>query len=121
MSKKKSDSEKKRKGGNSDGASARTVPAPVAILPPGLPVLVPKAAAAIRPVKPKAPKKPAAKPKPAPKKKPAPRPVISTDDIALRAYYIAERRQKMGWPGDSTSDWVEAERQLVAEAKKARP
>jgi hypothetical protein len=46
---------------------------------------------------------------------------ISNDDIALRAYYIAERRQAMGWPGDSHSDWVEAERQLRAEAaRKAR-
>jgi hypothetical protein len=120
MSKKKSDPEKKRKAGKSDGVSAKTLPAPVAILPPGLPVLVPKSATVARPVKPKAPKKPAAKPKSAPKKKTAPRPVISTDDIALRAYYIAERRQKMGWPGDSTSDWVEAERQLIAEAKKAK-
>lgn len=40
---------------------------------------------------------------------------ISTDDIALRAYYIAERRNAMGWPGDSESDWVEAETQLRAE------
>jgi hypothetical protein len=47
--------------------------------------------------------------------------VISNDDISLRAYFIAERRQAMGWPGDSTSDWVEAERQLRAEAaRKAR-
>ncbi|HEY8903536.1 MAG TPA: hypothetical protein VIM48_07505 [Chthoniobacterales bacterium] len=41
---------------------------------------------------------------------------ISSDDIALRAYYIAERRRAMGWPGDSTSDWVEAELQLRTEA-----
>ncbi|MEI6280278.1 MAG: DUF2934 domain-containing protein [Verrucomicrobiae bacterium] len=43
---------------------------------------------------------------------------ITNEAIGLRAYFIAERRQKMGWPGDSTSDWVEAERQLAAEAKK---
>ncbi len=44
----------------------------------------------------------------------------TTEDIGLRAYFIAERRHKMGWPGDSTSDWVEAERQLTAEAKKKK-
>lgn len=38
------------------------------------------------------------------------------DDIALRAYFIAERRQALGLPGDSTGDWVEAERQLLEEA-----
>jgi hypothetical protein len=42
---------------------------------------------------------------------------VTTDDIALRAYFIAEKRQKKGLPGDSTSDWVEAERQLKAEAR----
>ena len=41
---------------------------------------------------------------------------ITPADIALRAYFIAEKRQKLGLPGDSTSDWVEAERQLKAEA-----
>jgi DsbC/DsbD-like thiol-disulfide interchange protein len=41
---------------------------------------------------------------------------ITPADIALRAYFIAEKRQKLGIPGDSTSDWVEAERQLKAEA-----
>ncbi|MEI6033922.1 MAG: DUF2934 domain-containing protein [Verrucomicrobiae bacterium] len=48
-----------------------------------------------------------------------PSPAITCDDIGLRAYFIAERRHKMGWPGDSTSDWVEAERQLRSEGKKA--
>jgi hypothetical protein len=46
--------------------------------------------------------------------------VITTDDIALRAYYIAERRRSMGWSGDEHSDWVEAESQLKAEAKRKR-
>lgn len=41
---------------------------------------------------------------------------ITPADIALRAYFIAEKRQKLGLPGDSTSDWVEAERQLKSEA-----
>jgi len=54
--------------------------------------------------------------KPSPIKRPAV--VLTTEDIALRAYFIAERRNRMGWPGDETSDWVEAERQLQAEAAK---
>ena len=43
-------------------------------------------------------------------------PVISHDDICLRAYFIAERRQKMGWQGDSSTDWSDAVSQLRAEA-----
>jgi len=43
-------------------------------------------------------------------------PVIPHDDISLRAYFIAERRQKMGWPGDSVADWADAVSQLRAEA-----
>lgn len=49
-------------------------------------------------------------------KAPAVDPVIHHDDIALRAYFIGERRQKMGWPGDSGTDWADAEKQLRAEA-----
>ena len=41
---------------------------------------------------------------------------ITSADIALRAYFIGEKRHKLGLPGDSTHDWVEAERQLKAEA-----
>jgi hypothetical protein len=69
-------------------------------------------------------KKPAAKPIKIATSAPAvasePEIEISADDISLRAYFIAERRQAMGWPGDSTSDWVEAERQLKAEAKRKK-
>jgi hypothetical protein len=61
-----------------------------------------------------APKPVARKPRAAARSKvPVP---IQLNEIALRAYFIAERRHKMGWSGDSTSDWVEAERQLKAEA-----
>lgn len=67
------------------------------------------------PVKPKKAKAPA-KAAESPKKTP----VFSSEEIALRAYFIAERREKMGWPGDSTGDWVEAEKQLLAEAKKKK-
>lgn len=45
---------------------------------------------------------------------------ITEAHIATRAYYIAERRQLMGWPGDSASDWIEAENQLRAEAKRKK-
>ncbi|MGA3169736.1 MAG: DUF2934 domain-containing protein [Chthoniobacteraceae bacterium] len=58
--------------------------------------------------------------KPAAKKKaPAHKPVtFSTEDIALRAYFISEHRHRHGLHGDSHSDWIEAERQLHAEHKK---
>lgn len=46
--------------------------------------------------------------------------VIPLEDISLRAYFIAERRQKMGWPGDSASDWLEAETQLKAELVRGK-
>jgi hypothetical protein len=42
-------------------------------------------------------------------------PVIPHEEISLRAYFIAERRHKMGWPGDPASDWVDALNQLRAE------
>jgi phage protein D len=77
----------------------------------------PAAPPAVRESKPKASRRPAAKPK-ATVEAPVEdsQIVVSKEDISLRAYFIAERRQKMGWPGDETSDWVEAERQLRAEA-----
>lgn len=37
---------------------------------------------------------------------------VTQGDIALKAYYIAERRRNLGLPGDPESDWLEAERQL---------
>ncbi len=44
------------------------------------------------------------------------------DDVALRAYYIGEKRQQLGQPGSPEADWVEAERQLIADnAPKAKP
>ena len=41
---------------------------------------------------------------------------FSNHDVALRAYYIAERRRNLDLPGDEMGDWVEAERQLRTEA-----
>ena len=49
-------------------------------------------------------------------KVPATEPVIHHDNIALRAYFIGERRQKMGWTGDSSTDWADAQKQLRVEA-----
>lgn len=71
-----------------------------------------------KPATPKAP----AKPTPAKPAKPARAAeiVISNEEIALRAYYIAERRRSMSWGGDEHSDWIEAESQLKAEAKRKR-
>lgn len=87
--------------------------------------------------KPAAPAKPATKP--AAKKKPTatkakpkaaaktPKPVkpaspaYTSDDVALRAYFIAEKRRAEGLPGDEHGDWIEAERQLSEEAKKKKP
>ncbi len=135
MAKKDADQGKASKK-TSKAAKQAKPPAAEVVLPP-LPVLVPNVATdkdpkrVAKPAKPKAAKasaKPAAKPVKAAKTTKPPKaakpvaqvPVPSNDDIALRAYYIAERRQKLGWPGDSTSDWIEAERQLLAEARRAR-
>jgi hypothetical protein len=48
-------------------------------------------------------------------------PEISADEIALRAYYIAEHRRNLSLPGDEVEDWVEAERQLRKEARRKSP
>ncbi len=51
------------------------------------------------------------------KKKPAPaQSAVSDDDIRLRAYFLAEERARKGVAGDSAHDWMEARRQLLAEA-----
>jgi hypothetical protein len=48
-------------------------------------------------------------------KKPIAQP--SSEQVALRAYFIAERRRILGIHGDETSDWVAAERELLEELK----
>jgi hypothetical protein len=42
----------------------------------------------------------------------------SDDAVRLRAYFISERRRRFALPGDAESDWVEAKRQLLAEARQ---
>ncbi len=40
---------------------------------------------------------------------------ISTSDIAMRAYFISEKRRAEGRAGDESQDWIEAERQIASE------
>ena len=37
---------------------------------------------------------------------------VTMEEIALKAYYLAERRINSGLPGDSESYWLQAEREL---------
>jgi hypothetical protein len=34
------------------------------------------------------------------------------EQVQLRAYFISERRRKLGLPGDESHDWLTAEREL---------
>ena len=45
---------------------------------------------------------------------------LNKNQVALHAYFIAERRRKLGMPGDQLSDWVQAERELLSELKAKR-
>jgi DUF2934 family protein len=38
------------------------------------------------------------------------------EQIRMRAYFISERRHRLALPGDASSDWLEAKRQLLSEA-----
>ena len=101
MSKKKSEKEGKVKKQALKKASVKVPP----------PAVVPDEGAVVK----------AKEKKPKPRKSQAVKAVeISSEAIALRAYFIAERREKMGWHGDSTGDWVEAERQLRTEATRKK-
>jgi hypothetical protein len=42
----------------------------------------------------------------------------SEEAVRLRAYFISERRRRFALPGDAESDWLEAKRQLLAEARR---
>ena len=107
MSKKKSEKESKEKKHATKKAPAKPLPAAGISAESG--------AVALDEPKPKTKKT-----NEAPGKKSVKAVAISGEDIALRAYFIAERRAKMGWHGDSTGDWVEAERQLKAEAARKK-
>jgi hypothetical protein len=39
----------------------------------------------------------------------------SFEQVQLRAYFISERRRKLGLPGDDSHDWLSAERELREE------
>src|SRR5258707_788473 len=39
------------------------------------------------------------------------------EQVQLRAYFISERRRKLGLPGDDRHDWLTAERELLGELK----
>lgn len=93
-------------------------------------VKVPVAASKAAPVE-KEVKKPAVKtertaPVPPLSKAAAPTPTaataksITTEEIALQAYFISEKRHTAGLPGNAHQDWLEAERQLKAKAQKAK-
>jgi Protein of unknown function (DUF2934) len=43
---------------------------------------------------------------------------LREETIRLRAYFISERRRRFALPGDAESDWLEAKRQLLAEARR---
>jgi len=42
----------------------------------------------------------------------------SDDAVRLQAYFISERRRRFALPGDAESDWLEAKRQLLTEARR---
>jgi hypothetical protein len=39
------------------------------------------------------------------------------EQVQLRAYFISERRRKLGLPGDESHDWLTAEQELRTELK----
>ncbi len=63
-------------------------------------------------------RRPDAKKPAAPRKRTTPKPkarAFTQEEIALRAYFVSEKRRANGLPGDEHSDWLEAERQLLGE------
>ena len=57
----------------------------------------------------------ASAPKAARPRKKAAAPQPTDEEIRIRAYFISERRQRLALPGDASSDWIEARRQLLSE------
>ncbi|MBV8098526.1 MAG: DUF2934 domain-containing protein [Verrucomicrobia bacterium] len=44
-------------------------------------------------------------------------PLPTYEQVQLRAYFISERRRKLGLPGDESHDWLTAEQELRDELK----
>ncbi len=59
---------------------------------------------------------PSAKSARAPSTKQRPPNPLNYEEVALRAYFISERRRSEGIPGEAQLDWLEAERQVRSEA-----
>ena len=105
------------------GKKTTTAKTPAPVKRPAKPSAATPPAAEKKPAARAKPAKAAAAPKPAAKSIPSKAPGFTNDDVALRAYFIAEKRRRLGLPGDEHHDWLEAERQLLAECgspKKAR-
>ena len=43
---------------------------------------------------------------------------VTDEAIRIRAYFLAEERERLALPGDANSDWIEARRQLLAEVRE---
>jgi len=109
-----------KKNTNTTKPAALNAAAPAA---PAAPATVKRAVKPAPKAKPAAKKAKAAtaKAKPTTKKAAAPaKPHYSQDDVALRAYFISEKRRAHGLPGDEHHDWLEAERQILAESLKPK-
>ncbi|RYD85535.1 MAG: DUF2934 domain-containing protein [Verrucomicrobiaceae bacterium] len=46
--------------------------------------------------------------------------IFTQEDIALRAYFLSEKRRTSGAPADPHQDWLDAERELTNESTSAR-
>ncbi|MDQ2868210.1 MAG: hypothetical protein M3R59_07360 [Verrucomicrobiota bacterium] len=44
------------------------------------------------------------------------KPTVTDDDIRIRAFFISQERHRLHIGGDASADWIEARRQLLAEA-----
>lgn len=47
-------------------------------------------------------------------------PAPTHEEIAIRAYFISQRREQAGLPGSPVQDWLDAERELRDEWAKRR-
>jgi hypothetical protein len=105
---------KKTKDLQNQNSTALTQTAPGLTVPPE----ASKSKSAGRKNPAKRPRKTTAPQKPSPTagEKVAARLEPSLDEIRQRAYFISERRAQLSLPADASADWLEARRQLFAEA-----